>query len=202
MKKLTAILSAAAILALPAVALTSEGEPVPPQQKRAAKVVAEVTVAENATVQAVDMKRRSLTLLLSDGRKETFLVDKSVRKLEQVKVGDTVKARYREAVTVKINKVKVDPEVKVEASVSPDQKSVKPAGAATMRVTTTATIDRIFDGGRKVTLRMPDDTTSDVEVRDPENQAKIKNGEVKEGDQIEITYHRAVAISVEKGAQK
>jgi len=202
MKKLAAIICAAAILSLPAVAMTTDGQPSSAPQKEEGKVVAETMVAENATVKAIDMDKRTVTLLLSDGRQQTFVVDKTVRKLGQVKVGDMVRMRYREAVSVKINKVKVEPGVSVETTVKPDEKSVKPAGTAGQRMTTTATIERVYDDGRKVTLRTPDGTTADVKVRDPENLAKIKKGEVKEGDQIEITYYRALAVAVEKAAQK
>jgi hypothetical protein len=69
-------------------------------------------------------------------------------------------------------------------------------------MTTTATIDKIFDDGKMVTLRMPNGTTADVKVRDKVNLEKLKKGEVKEGDQIEITYTQALAVSVEKMAHK
>ena len=198
MKNLAAMFGAAAILALPAVAMTTGGDPAPSAQEKEGKVVAQTMVEEHAIVKAIDMKKRTVTLQMSDGRERTLVVDKAVKKLGEVKVGDTVKASYREAVSVKINKVKVAPGAKVETAIKRDEKSVKPAGTASLKATTTATIDRIFDDGRKVTLRTPDGDTTDVEVRDPENLAKIKKGEVKEGDQIQITYYRALAISVEK----
>jgi hypothetical protein len=48
---------------------------------------------------------------------------------------------------------------------------------------------------------MPDGKTVDVKVRDKVNREKLKKGEVKVGDQIEITYTQALAISVEKIAK-
>jgi hypothetical protein len=198
MKRCAVIFCAAAVLAMPVIAMSAEAEPAP--QK--GRVVSETTAAANAVVKAIDMENRTVTLLLADGRERTFVVDKAVKKLGQVKVGDTVKARYHEAVSIKINKTKVAPETKVEAMVERDEKSVKPSGVAGLRVTTTATIEKIFDDGKMVTLRMPNGNTVDVQVRDKENLAKIKKGEVKEGDQIEITFTQALAISVEKVAQK
>lgn len=202
MKKLATTFCAAAILALPAVAMTTGSQPASASEKKDGKVIAETMVAEDATVKAIDMKKRTVTLRLSDGRDQTFVVDKAVKKLGQVEVGDTVKMRYREAISVKINKVKAAPGMDVQATVKPDEKSVKPSGTAGVRVTTTATIEKIYDDGKKATLRMPDGTTADVKVRDPQNVAKIKKGEIKEGDQIEITFNRALALSVEKTAQK
>lgn len=201
MKRRAVVLCAVAFLAMPAVALSAGWDSAPTPQKKG-KVIYETTVAANAVVKAIDMDARTVTLSLTDGRERTFVVDKTVRKFGQVKVGDTVKVRYHEAVSVRLNKTKVAPETKVEASVKGDEESVKPSGVAGLRVTTTATIEKIFDDGKMVTLRMPNGNTSDVQVRDPENLAKIKKGEVKVGDQIEITYTQALAISVEKVSQK
>ena len=198
MKNLAVIMCAAALLSLPAVAMTADGQTGAPGK---GKVVAETVVAKQATVKAIDQAKRIVTLQMPDGREETLVVDKAVKKLGQVKVGDKVNVRYREAISVKINKTKVAPGVKVEETLTPEEKSVKPAGTAALRMTAIATIERIFDDGKKATLRMPDGTTANVEVRDPENRAKIKKGEVKEGDQIEITYERALALSVEKGSK-
>jgi hypothetical protein len=148
------------------------------------------------------MDKRKLTLTMPDGKDRTFVIDKMVKKLGEVKVGDVVKATYYEAVSVKLNKTKVPEGMTVEGAVVRDEKSVKPAGAVGTQVTTTATIEKIHDNGKWVTLRMPDGETADVKVRDKQNLAKIQKGEVKEGDQIEITYTQALAIAVEKAAEK
>ncbi len=202
MKQFAIIFCAAAILAMPMFVEAEEGQQAPAPQKHKGRVVAETMIAEHAVVKAVDLNKRTLTLTMSDGKDRTFVIDKRVKKLGQVKPGDVVTARYHEAVSVKLNKTKVPAGVTVEGTVARDEQSVKPAGFARRQVTTTATIEKIFDDGKMVTLRMPDGTAADVKVRDKENLAKIKKGEVKEGDQIEITYTQALAISVEKVAEK
>ena len=201
MKRCVVICCAAAILVLPAVALTAE-EPAAAAPQKKGKVIAEVKAAESAVVKAIDLEKRTLTLAMPDGKDRTFVIDRKVRKLDQVKVGDVVSARYREAVTVRLKKTKVAPGVSVGEAVTRDEKSVKPAGTAARTVTTIATIDKIHDDGKWVTLRMPGGDTVDVKVRDPENLAKLQKGEVKEGDQIEITYTQALAVSVEKATPK
>ncbi len=201
MKQFAMIICAASILAMPVFA-GAEGQDVPAPEKKKGKVIAETMIAEHAIVKAVDMDKRTLTLTMPDGKERTFVIDKRVKKLGQVKPGDVVTARYHEAVSVKLNKTKVPSGVTVEGTVARDEKSVKPAGFARRQVTTTATIEKIFDDGKMVTLRMPDGSAADVQVRDKENLAKIKKGEVKEGDQIEITYTQALAISVEKVAEE
>jgi hypothetical protein len=201
MKKLVALLTAAAI-AIPALALADDIQQNAPQQNGAGKVVAQSTVAESAVVKAVDQSKRTITLQLADGSVQTFAVDPSVQRLKEVKPGDLLNVTYTEAVSVKINKNPVQPGVNVETAVTRDEQSVTPAGSAGVQVTTTATIDRIYDDGNKVTLRMPDGSKADVQVRDPDNLAMIQRGEVKKGDQISITYIRAVAVSVEKAPKK
>ncbi len=202
MKQFAMIICAAAILAMPVFAGAEEGQQAPTPQKKKGRVVAETMVAEHAVVKAVDMDKRTLTLTMPDGKERTFVIDKRVKRLGEVKPGDVVTARYREAVSVKLNKTKVPEGVTVEGTVARDEKSVKPAGFAQMQVTTTAIIEKIFDNGKMVTLRMPDGSATDVKVRDKTNLEKIKKGEVKEGDQIEITFTQALAISVEKVAEE
>lgn len=202
MKKLAATWAAAALIALPALTLADNTQQYGQPQGREGKVVAETAITQTATVKAVDLENRTLTLELPDGSQQTLAVDPAVRKLDQVKAGDVITTRYREAVSVRLNKTKVPAGVKVETSVTPDETSAKPAATAGVRVTTTATITRISADGSKVTLRTPDGTTADVQVQDPDNLAMIKRGEVHEGDQVTITYDRAVALSVEKAPAK
>jgi len=199
MKKIALIITAAAILALPLASLAADEQPAP--QKKKGTVIAELKVLENAVVKAVDMKNRTVTLEMADGKLQEFVLDKRVKKLDKVEVGDVVKASYKEAVTVRLKKTKSTPTVSVEQSASRDAKSVKPSGSAKREVTVIATIEKILDNGTAVTLKTPDGTTQDVRVMNPENLVKIKKGEVKEGDQVEITYTQALAISVVKVPQ-
>lgn len=202
MKRCIVMVCTAAVVALPVVAMSTEGESAPAPQKSDGRVVAQTTVAANGVVKAIDMEKRTVTLVLPNGKEQTFVVNEAVRRLGEVKVGDTVNITYHQAVSIRINKTKVTPGVKVTTMIAPDAESAKPAGVTARQVTTTATIDKVFDDGRMVTLRMPDGSTTDVRVRDKENMAKLKSGEVKEGDQIEITYTQALALSVDEAPDK
>jgi hypothetical protein len=205
MKKVMAFL-AAGVLALPCLALAVDaGRNVSGQarqQQEQGKVVASTTVAERALVKGVDPAKRILTLQFSDGSVQDLLVDPSVRRLGEVHAGDTVKINYNEAISVKLNKSPVPPGVTVQSTVQPNEQSPTPAGTAGTTVSTTATITNVTDNGRKVTLRFPDGSISNVQVQDPENQEMLQRGEVTTGDQITITYLRAVAVSVEKAPKK
>jgi len=199
MRKLALICSAAAILSLPLSAYATDEKPA--SEKKKARTVAELKVIEHAIVKAVDLKTRMVTLELSDGSTHELVVDNKVKKLDKVEVGDTVKVNYQEAITVRLKKTKVEPSITVDETAARDKASVKPKGSAKRQVTIIATIDKIFDNGKAVTLRSPNGNTIDAKVTNPENLAKIKKGEVKEGDQVEITYTQALAISVEKVPQ-
>jgi len=200
MKKMAAVVLAVTVFSLPAVVLAA-GEQAPALQPKKGKVIAEVVVVDHAVVKAVDQQKRTVTLAMADGRERTFVVDKKVTKFDQVKVGDVVKASYREAISVKLKKTKTTPSTTVGEKLTRDTASIKPKGTASRTITMVATIDKIFDDGKMVTLRGPEGDTVDVKVRDPENLEKIKKGEVKVGDQVEITYTQAIAIAVEKAAQ-
>lgn len=199
MRKLALICSAAAILSMPLALFATDEKPVP--QKKKARTIAELKVIEQATVKAVDMKKRMVTLELADGSLRELVVDNRVKKLDKVEVGDTVKVNYKEAITVRLKKTRVEPNITVEETAARDKDSVKPAGSAKRQVTVIATIEKIFDDGKSVTLKSPNGNTIDARVTNPENLAKIKKGEVKEGDQVEITYTQALAIAVEKVSQ-
>jgi hypothetical protein len=62
------------------------------------------TVDVTATIQAIDKEKRAVTLELPDGREVTTKVDKSVGAFDTLKVGDSVQARYTEAVAISVEK--------------------------------------------------------------------------------------------------
>ncbi|HTD85382.1 MAG TPA: hypothetical protein VK850_02300, partial [Candidatus Binatia bacterium] len=53
-----------------------------------------VLISVTARVQAVDLEKRELTLKDSLGNENTLTVDKAVKRLDEVKVGDDVTAKY------------------------------------------------------------------------------------------------------------
>jgi hypothetical protein len=196
MKHTAAIICAAAIFALSSAAQAADPKPAPQENKE--KVIAELLAESTAIVKAVDLKKRTVTLETATDKNLVLEVGEQVKKLDQVKVGDTVKTTYYESIAVRPMKVKTAPSTTVEEALVRDKESVKPAGAVGRQVTVVATIDRILDDGNGVTLKGADGTTSDVKVRDPENVAKLRKGEIKVGDSVEITFTKALAISVDK----
>lgn len=66
--------------------------------------VAVEAVDVSATVQAIDRPNRAVTLQGPDGKLVTTKVDKSVKAFATLKVGDSVHARYTEAVAISVEK--------------------------------------------------------------------------------------------------
>ena len=60
------------------------------------------TVDVSATVQAIDKKKRTVTLKGPDGKKFKTKVDKSVKAFDTLKVGDSIHVRYTEAIAISV----------------------------------------------------------------------------------------------------
>lgn len=56
----------------------------------------------SATVQTIDRAKRTVTLKGPDGKSVTTKVDPSVKAFDTLKVGDTVHARYTEAIAISV----------------------------------------------------------------------------------------------------
>jgi len=72
-----------------------------------------------------------------------------------------------------------------------------PAGAVAQQITVTATIVAIDKKAQTATIKGPEGNTVTVKARDPKNLDKVKVG-----DNVEITYTEALAISLDKTAKK
>jgi hypothetical protein len=75
----------------------------PAKGQRPAAVVVEA-VDVSAKVRAVDKEKRSVTLELPDGRMVTTRVDKSIKAFDTLMKGDSVHARFTEAIAVSVEK--------------------------------------------------------------------------------------------------
>jgi hypothetical protein len=151
-----------------------------------------------ATVEAIDLGTRMVTLKGPRGNMITFRADERVKNLPQVKVGDQVVAKYYESWAVQVKKPgEATPGASSGGMVATAKPGEKPAGVAAREVTITATIQAIDAKVPSVTLKGPEGNVVEVRIRDPKN---LEN--VKVGDQVVITYTEALAIAVDKAKQK
>jgi ribosomal protein S17 len=151
-------------------------------------------VEMQATVTAIDLESRMVTLKGPEGNERTIHVDKRARNLPQVKVGDVVKIAYVQHVAWQVKKPGegASGDVTAEAAEVRAKPGEKPGGAVGKRVTFTATIEAIDLAKGTVTLKGPQGNSQTIKARNPANLKKVKVG-----DAVDITYTEAVAIEVE-----
>jgi hypothetical protein len=185
---ISAILIGAAPLAARAQTATAEVAKAP------GKVGVSETVKMTATVVSIDMGSRDLLLIDSQGKMHKVNVGDQVRNLDQVKVGDKVNAEYTEAISLQLKKrgATDGPPVSAETAMIRAPKGMKPGGAVGRKVTAFATVVAVNPTTQFVTLRGPLGNDYDVQVPDP---AQLKA--IKKGDEVEVVYTEALAISVQ-----
>ena len=152
------------------------------------------TVKMTATVVLIDMGSRDLVLIDSQGKMHKVNVSDQVRNLDQVKVGDKVNAEYTEAISLQLKKrgSAGTPPASAEEAVIRSPKGMKPGAMVGRTVTAYATVVAVNPKKQFVTLRGPLGNEYEVQVLDP---ALLKA--VNKGDEVEVVYTEAVAISVQ-----
>ena len=149
-------------------------------------------VTVTATVEALNLEKRIVTLKGPKGDVVTFRVDERVKNLPQVKVGDQVVAKYYESVAVRMAEAG-EPLSTETSGVTSAKPGEMPAGIAARQVTVTASVEAIDKETPSITLKGPEGNVVTVIVMDPKNLEKVKVG-----DKLAITYTEALAISVER----
>jgi Cu/Ag efflux protein CusF len=144
-----------------------------------------------ATVEAVDMKNRVVTLKGPKGNVFDVEAGPEVKNLPQVEVGDKVVVNYYQALTLQLKKGAAGVRGKTEEfALFTAEPGAKPAGTGAQQVTVNADVTNVDTENQTVTLRGPNRTVQ-LPVEDPEVLAKLKVG-----DQVQATYTEALAISV------
>jgi hypothetical protein len=185
---ISAILIGAASLAARAQTTTADATTAP------GKLGMSETVKMTATVVLIDMGSRDVVLIDSQGKMHKINVSDQVRNLDQVKVGDKVTTEYTEAISVRLKKRGTAdlPPASAEEAIVRSPKGMKPGGAVGRKVTAFATVVAVNPKKQFVTLRGPLGNEYDVQVLDP---ALLKT--VNKGDEVEVVYTEALAISVQ-----
>lgn len=150
-----------------------------------------------ATVQSIDQAKRLVTLRAANGNTETIEVSPDVQNLAQVKAGDKVMVRYYEGLAAQLKK-------KGEAHPAGDVAQAdlaatapagqKPGALVGSTVNSTVVIQAVNKADNTVTFTGPNGTHT-VAVKKPEAQKFIAG--LKKGDEVDISYTQALAVSVE-----
>jgi Cu/Ag efflux protein CusF len=165
-------------------------------QEAAPKVKEARVVTVRGTVEAIDKEKQTVTL---KGPKRSLTVRvRDPKKLEEIKVGDPVVGKYYESWMVEVKKPgEGTPGVSAQQSAVTSKPGETPAGAIGQQITVTATIVGIDKKAQTATIKGPEGNTVTVKAQDPKNLDKVKVG-----DNVEITYTEALAISLDKSAKK
>jgi len=191
--KILAVLVAAA-LAPAALAQKAEVSGAVATAPGQAKAVALVTA--NATIEAIDAKTRTLQLKLGSGETRSIQVGDEVRNFDQLKVGDKVKAKYVESLTLELKKGDTAVVGRSEtSSLDRSKPGAKPGGTAVRELTVVADVVNVDAQKKVVSVKNDKGEIINLDIQDPKQLALIQKG-----DKIKAVYTVAVAVAVEPAA--
>jgi Cu/Ag efflux protein CusF len=145
-------------------------------------------VSETFTIEAVDYTLRLVQLKDAAGKTQTIYCGPEVDRFNALKVGDKVTIKYYESVVYAINQ---PGSAKAGGAAVTRTPGDRPGGTVAQQMTASVTVNAIDTKVPSVTITTKDGQTMSFKVEDPK---KLQG--VKVGDQVEITYTQALAISV------
>jgi hypothetical protein len=156
------------------------------------------TEKATATVMAVDMATRVVTLKPETGEAFDFVAGDQVKNLAQIQAGDTVTVEYVESIFLEVRPSDgSQPDLAVTDAAGAAKPGEKPAGAIGRQVTASAVIVAIDTTTLRVTVKGPLGNLKVLQAKDPKKVAAVKVG-----DMVYVTYTEALGISVDKVAPK
>lgn len=162
------------------------------------KFAAMSTVELSAQVISINKATRTLTLKGERGNVVEIVAGDEVRNFDQIGVGDSVVARYLEALTLELKKTKVAAgEPTVSEELGRAKPGERPAVAGQRTITAITDVVAVDPAASTISLKGPQGNVVTLDVQNPD-QFKV----VKVGDQVEVTYTEALALSVEPAPAK
>jgi hypothetical protein len=191
------IVAAVASVGLPAIAQQPKVQSADTFASTPGRGEATRTVRVSATVTAIDKPTRTLTLKGADGNTFPLVAGPEVRNFDQIQVGSEVTVGYLEALAIELKKGGGGKVERVDSSTATRAETgAQPSGMAARKVTATGDVIALDAATQTATLRGPNRTVT-LRVPDPK-QFKL----IAVGDQMQITYTEAVAVSVEPAPKK
>jgi len=181
---------AVAVASLLFLTLTGSALAADSMEKKPIVVSDKVTV--KATVEAIDHTNRVVALKGPEGNIVELSVDESVKRFDNLKVGDTVTASYYESVAFDIKKPGTPMGVDKITTQTGKYTGAKPGGGVTDTTVSTVTIMAIDPSVPAVTIKTSDGEIKNHRVMYPEYLKDIKVGDV-----VVVTKKKALMISVE-----
>ena len=187
------VMAAVAMMARPALAQPQTSVEV---TKGTGTATVTGTTKVTATVVEIDPATRTVTLKDKKGHIVDVEVGEEARNFDQLKVGDVVTTEYREAMSLSLSKTSGPRSASERTMEQRSSPGAKPGGTIGREITVMADVVAVNAKAKTVTLKGPHNTV-DVIVEDPE---QMKN--IRKGDQVQVVYTEAVAISVTPGMSK
>ena len=176
-------------LLIPSLALAKKQQP----------LTARKVMTASATITKIDKDQRKLSLRDDQGKEWDTVVDPEVRNFNQLAPGDRVTVKYEESIVAAIRKPGQPPMTAGERTqMQRAPEGEKPGGTLTQQTMMSATVVAVNQRLNNVTLRDKKGNTRTFEVKDPGLQKGLV--ELRPGQQVDITYTEAVAISVQPAA--
>lgn len=192
MSKLTSLFPLCAVAALACGTAAAQPEP----------VAVEKTQTISATVESIDTAKRLVELRKGDERR-TIQVSPEVRNFDKIKVGDEVVATYYTGLAAAFKKKGESKTVGVVDATTGTARlpegSNRPGAAVANKVTTTVVIEGVDRATNSVTFVGPAGMSRTVDVVDPKARQFIST--LKKGDEVELTYVEALAVTLEPKRQ-
>ncbi len=152
------------------------------------------TMTVSAVVTAIDHETRVVTVRKGDGEEITFTASEEARNLDQVAVGDVLRAEYVETLSIEVMANEgFEPEAAGAAAMARTKEGQMPGVAAMEQAVITAVVEEINLENNTFKLREPDGSVNEYVARVPENLKRAKVG-----DLVVITVTNTVAIVVEE----
>jgi hypothetical protein len=148
-------------------------------------------VTIKATVEAIDATTRTLTVKNEKGEFVPIIVPKSMKRFPEIKVGDTIEARYYDNIVIRL-KPEGEPAVDTTTGGITRGTGAKPGGTDAAQLTITATITAIDRNVPSITFK-GENVKWNYSSRVVDKAALEK---VNVGDRVDITWTEAVVVSV------
>lgn len=146
------------------------------------------------TIQAISQSDRHVVLQGTGGTRLLVEAGEDVSNFDQVKAGDRVVVSYHEGVIAEVKPPGEGAQGAVAAKGrTPD--GDMPGAAVGGAIATTVTIKSVDKSDNTVTFERPDGIVRTMEISDP--KAKQFIHELKSGDEVQITYKEATAVSIQ-----
>jgi Cu/Ag efflux protein CusF len=154
-----------------------------------------------ATVEAISMDTREVTLRGKDGTVQTIKVGPEARNLAQVKVGDKVTVSYYESFAAQMRKHdKPNEGFQTAAGAITAAPGERPGAAAAQSIASTVTIDSVDVPGNKVTFHRTDGVVITIPVQTDAGRKFVST--LKKGDVVDVMYTEALAVDVTEAKDK